>query len=95
MTVDSARITLYDTASTQPFYDSTGQFLGYKVAAGDAFFLLSAASNDIYDHYLATNFTELLISSSRGTWSISSFSIEYVDDNSYTWEVSVPMTSWD
>ncbi len=95
MVVDSARVSLYDTVPMQPIYDPAGLFLGYQVTAGSAFFLLSGTSDGVFDHYLATNSTDMLITESRGVWEIETFDIEYVDQSSYTWTLSIPATRWD
>jgi hypothetical protein len=92
--LDSARIVLYDTADTSAVYDAFGTRIGYQVAVGDAFFLISATADNVYDHYLATNSTTIFIEEDLGTWDIASFDIEYIDDNSETWTISIPASTW-
>lgn len=89
MKVDSARVALYEQASTTPQFGE-----GFVVDPGEAFFLLSGSAGNVHDHYLAHNSSEIRISQSGGLWVIEPFSIEYVDESGARWSLSLSGSRW-
>lgn len=94
MTVESAKIVLYDRAEAPAIYDGWGTLIGYEIVPGGAYFLLVGAAANEYDHYLASNSSPITITPFEGLWLMSSFDINYVDQSGSLWQVEIGASDW-
>ncbi|PRQ05643.1 hypothetical protein [Enhygromyxa salina] len=94
MLVDSARVSLYESAQTTPIYDAEGQLEAHVIQPGDAFFLFSGSAANVHDHYLASNATAITISQVQATWQLDPFEVRYVDERGQTWTLALGPSTW-
>ena len=94
MTVESARVALYDRAEASVVYDMWGAPVGYVIPTGGAFFLLAGMAANKYDHYIASNSSPITITPFEGIWLLSSFDIDYTDESGSLWEIEVGASDW-
>jgi hypothetical protein len=91
-TIADVRIELYK----QALGDITlvGGTFFFTIPAGDAHFVVVGKSNDDVATLPVSNSTDITATYAGGVWSFDEFEIEYVDDASDTWTVTVGASDW-
>lgn len=91
-TVTDARLELYKQA-TGSVSSGTGG-LEYTISAGDAYFIFAGEANDEVATLVVSNSTDIVATESSGIWTLDPFDVEYVDDSSDSWVLTVNTSDW-
>jgi hypothetical protein len=89
------QIELYSRAEGVEVLDGGGASLAYEIPAGEAIFLVSGASGDANNRFMAANATSIwVIPQERGGWEVDTFLLEYEDGNHEQWSLMLKDSQW-
>ncbi len=94
LTADRVQIELYAPAEGVAIFDD-GEFRGYEIPAGEAIFLISGTSGDIFNRFMAANSSSIfIIPEEPEFWTIDAFSLEYEDNEHERWTLVLDQSHW-